>query len=193
MKTGTNEFAQYQDEVDQQCRFIIGAATALEKASVSQDRSLAAHLTVYHSQQLLTAAGIASMLLWGPKRNPRVTNDRRPRRESLNVTDASPLKPRDVRDSHAHIDERITDAMNTGPTVVTMRLGKPPTDPQEAARPLLRHYDATTGELGFGGDIVKVPDLFDEASRIDAVWAALNPGEVAMREGRFAEWLASKQ
>jgi hypothetical protein len=98
-----------------------------------------------------------------------------------------------VRDSYAHIDERITDAMKSGPTVVTMRLGKPPTDPLEAARPLLRHYDATTGQLGFGADIVDVPELLAEASRIDASWRSLNPGMVAMREGRLAEYLASMQ
>ena len=133
------------------------------------------------------------MLLWGPKGNTRIAEDRKPLRDSLQVSDTSPLKPRGVRDSHAHIDERITDAMNMGTTVVTMRLGKPPAELLEAARPLLRHYDATTGELGFGADIVKVPELLMEASRIDAIWASLNPSKVAMREGRFAEYLAAEQ
>jgi hypothetical protein len=178
---GTNAFGEYEREVARQCRFIRKAIAELRGAVLLSNRAQAAELMVYHAQQLLTDVGIASLLLWGPRDNDAVAHERAPLRDHLGVDDSSILKSRAVRDSLAHIDERISEAMQM-PTVTTIRIGSGrDADPSV---PVMRRYNPSTDVLGFGKDEIPLAVLEAEAIRISDAFDAAYPVMRTLRGNR---------
>jgi hypothetical protein len=91
----------FQRQVLVQCEYILFATQDL-------DRALKAHntrYTFYAVQNLLGAAANVSKTLWG--QGGKFTAKRRPLRDSIGVSDTSPLRDVTMRNNFEHFDERI--------------------------------------------------------------------------------------
>lgn len=119
----------------------------------------------YSIQALLIAAANLSKLLWGGGGEREV--DRRSLRDSLGVTDDSPMRPTSVRNHFEHIDERIATWWAESPNHifidsnvgVTIRADVP-----EERR--FRHFDPATGVVSIWGKDINIREVAEEAQRL---------------------------
>jgi hypothetical protein len=124
----------------------------------------------YGVQNLVTGAGNASKALWGQGNNPKRYAERQPLRDSLSVTDASPLREVKIRNDYEHLDERLEHWWKTSPnhnvidamvaprgSIVGNALGEKDT---------LRWLDPTTGDVIFWGNELNIPTVVAEVQRI---------------------------
>jgi hypothetical protein len=119
----------------------------------------------YEVQNLLNAAANISKACWGA--GGKLATQRQPLRDSIGVTDASPLCDMSMRNNYEHFDERLDrwwresanhnsmDFSIGGPRVIGL-------DPIE----MFRHFDPVTTELGFWGETFNVQALVNEVQRI---------------------------
>lgn len=157
----------FRTELKSQCEIAMVAARDIEAAPGDT------HRLWFALQGLLGAAGNASKLLWGSGRSPSdqaaKSAARKPLRDLAQVNDASPLKPRKIRNAFEHWDERIEEWFAAGDTkVYASRLVGPPDSVSIEGRPPdhFGHYDPETGLLTFWEESVSVPDLIEELRRI---------------------------
>lgn len=124
--------------------------------------------TWYAVQNLLIACGNLSKLLWGKKSQAASRKDLR---DSLGVSDDSPLKDRRLRDYFEHFDEKLEAwyaesehrnfvGRNIGPANMIQGLN-------EAER--FHHFDPTTGLVTFTDKSVSLPTLIAEIERIKPI------------------------
>lgn len=96
----------FQRQVADQCRFTLAAVPlinqGLQGPGGNQDQLWIG------CQMFVVGSGNASKALWGGGRNrKKISEDRQPLRESLNVDDTSPLYSLKLRNHFEHYDERI--------------------------------------------------------------------------------------
>lgn len=133
----------------------------------------------YGVQNVVIGAGNVSKALWGTGRTPAEATRRRdaraPLRESLNVTDDSPLRRVKLRNDFEHLDERIEEwwaewqhkearvviGQLVGPRSAIDMLGVKP-----GQKDTLRWFDPSTGDIIFWGNELNIPAIFDEVVRI---------------------------
>ncbi len=90
----------FQRELLLQCEFFPIAAQALSKSNRQ------GNLPWFAIEAMLNAAANISKILWG--QGGRKSEERKSLRESIGITDESPLKSTAMRNHFAHFDERIT-------------------------------------------------------------------------------------
>lgn len=98
---------QFQFEVERQCQFAMIALQDMEEASANSDGKL----FWYSAQGFMVATGKVSRFLW-PDR-PRLPERGRSLRESLGVTDDSPLKDRTFIERFENHDARLEEWYET--------------------------------------------------------------------------------
>ena len=94
----------YQNQVLLQCEFVLTAANEVNVGLAQQDTN-SIHYIFYGIQNLLNAAANISKALWGAK--GKMSLERKELRDSIGVTDASPLHEVDMRNNFEHFDERL--------------------------------------------------------------------------------------
>ena len=158
----------FQLELETQCKFIILGAQAVNEGLA--ERRANSDQVWFGLQGILVSAANASKLLWGSRAEP-VLETRRPLRESVSVTDDSPLSSRRLRNDFEHFDERLEDwfgasedhiyigrAIGPKGSIVSIR-GKEPEQ-------LFGQFDPTTATVAFWERSVIVNDVVAEAERI---------------------------
>lgn len=98
---------QLQLEIERQCQFAMIGLQDMEEASANSDGKL----FWYSVQGFMVATGKVSRFLW-PAR-PRLPERGRALRESLDVTDGSPLKDRTFVERFENYDERLEEWYET--------------------------------------------------------------------------------
>jgi hypothetical protein len=130
----------------------------------------------YGIQNFIIAAGNLSKTLWGtgkPEERKRRYVERQPLRDSLEVTDASPLRTVDIRNDYEHLDERIERWWDTSENhnVVDFFIGPRGAfgGPGLGDRDMMRWFDPTTGDVIFWGNELNIPSVMGEINRIHPI------------------------
>lgn len=153
----------FQQQTLEQCGYILIAANQLDEqiSTHSCDDVFWREL-----QNLVVSTANVSKLLWG--QGGRLAKKRKPLRESIKVSDLSPLRPTTMRNHFEHIDERLdrwwADSVtrnyadrSVGPS--TMIAGLKEIE-------LFRGYDPSTATARFWGDTYDLPEIVAEVQRI---------------------------
>ncbi|MFL6091087.1 MAG: hypothetical protein ACJ71Z_13215 [Aeromicrobium sp.] len=139
----------HQKQIAHQCRASQVALDIAQQGLSSNDQ----HVFWAGVESFLNAAANISKSLWGA--GGRLEHERQPLRESLNVTDDSPLASTDLRNHLEHFDERLDRWYATssshgyadfiiGPKQFTIS-GMDEAD-------MFRQFDPSTGEIIFWGE-----------------------------------------
>lgn len=147
----------FHREVERQSRFGLIAASDLDAALEHRDID-----RLWCSvQSLLNAAGNTSKLLWPPR--PQVPKRGEDLRESLGVSDSSPLEPRVFRNHFEHFDERLeqwatsSQRRNFVDSNVGMTGMIPGFDPGDC----LRNFDTKEYAVTFRGDLYSLKPIIE--------------------------------
>jgi hypothetical protein len=152
----------FQGEVELQCRFVVSAAHGLNAALLNGSTN-----DIWrHLQMILIGSANLSKMFWGSQ--GRLEAQRQPLRDSLQVSNDSPLRDPDLRNDFEHFDERLErwfseDAhhnyvgRNIGPPTMIQGI---PTDRW------FQHFDPETTKVTFWDHEVTLNDLVQEAARI---------------------------
>lgn len=160
----------FQDQVLLQCEFILLAAADLNESSKamqqSRDTVRAIHKVFYAIQNLLAASANVSKALWG-QRGSRAA-ERQPLRDSIGISDASPLREVVMRNNFEHFDDRLdkwwSESSRHG--MVDLNIGPLGSIGGVDDIDLFRFFDPRTTDIVFGGDRFNLQELIDEVSRI---------------------------
>lgn len=154
----------FQGEVGRQCKFVLIALDEMRIAyeSRSIDRFW------YSVQSFLDASGNISKLLWPP--NKKYDGRGLELRKSLDVREASPLRPRDFRNHFEHFDERLEDWVTSSKrhNIVDSSIfpaGKPFIVGIDE-RDFLRNYHQDTMTVSFRGDEYRLIPLVEEIQKL---------------------------
>jgi len=130
--------------------------------------------TWFALQGILASAANLSKLLWGSD-DPRMTQAKRDQREaerkalrdSLGVTDESPLKSRRVRNAFEHFDERLEDRLRD-PTKRRVYIGRNigGHSPEATSEEMFGHYFRDDGIVVFWDKSISVPELVAAARNL---------------------------
>ena len=120
-------------------------------------------------QNLLTSAANIAKCLWG-QRGPKqvaLASARQPLRDSIGVTDDSPLKQVWMRNHFEHYDERIDEwqVKSKNHNYNDLELGTAANSPFDEID-MFRSYDPKTGNLGFWGQSFDTRAVIAEIQRI---------------------------
>lgn len=121
----------------------------------------------YGVQNVVTGAGNLSKAFWGAG-DSRIA-ERQPLRNSLTVSDASPLRRVvQIRNDYEHLDERIEQWWNASPehNLVQQLIGPRGSISGLDEKEMLRWFDPTTGDVIFWGHEMSIPAVLEEARRI---------------------------
>ena len=91
----------FQQQILLQCQFMLMASAKINEALRQDDISR----TFYSIQNLLNAAANVSKALWG--QSGSLTAERQALRDSIGVSDSSPLREVTMRNNFEHFDERL--------------------------------------------------------------------------------------
>ena len=113
---------------------------------------------------LVSTANIAKALWW---QGGRMAEDRKPLRDSIGVSDNSPLRCLDMRNNFEHFDERLDRWHARARHVyVDSYIGDPNLMGCFDKEDVFRSYDPAKKALMFWGQEFNVQDITDEVSRI---------------------------
>ena len=151
----------FRTEVAFQCRAMVAASYDLGGALTDDE-------VWFALQSLLVAAANASKLLWGSN---EAAAGREDLRASLTVSDASPLKSKQLRNDFEHWDERLELNFSDSSQFVRLYSGRNigqgrgiPRNSAGMSREF-QHFDPTTGVVTFWEHSSSVPELVAEAAR----------------------------
>jgi hypothetical protein len=125
----------------------------------------------YGVQNFIIGAGNVSKTLWGTGRNQTEADARqarrKPLRDSLGITDASPLRRIKIRNDYEHLDERIEQWWNesTNHNFVDSLIGPRGSiggDAIDQNKDILRWLDPSTGDVIFWGNELNIPIVVTE-------------------------------
>ena len=164
----------FQRQVALQCKFLLRSAIEIN-AGLKQKNP---ERVFYALQNLLNSGANISKALWGQR--GRLSQQRRLLRDSIGVTDTSPLREVTMRNNFEHLDERLDRwwAESENKKYVDMNVG-----PRTAiatnveTKDFFRVFDPQTTDLTFWGEefniqvIVKevekiLPKLLEEANKL---------------------------
>jgi hypothetical protein len=155
----------FQQHVLSQCKFAIRAAGEVDAGLDNNDRDR----IFYSLQSLLNATANVAKALWGPCKKPDIAARRKPLRDSIGVTDDSPLRSVKMRNNFEHFDERIDKWWKNSTThnsidynIATRGGIQADTDPLD----WFRNFDPQTTQLYFWGQELNMRELVDEIQRI---------------------------
>jgi len=155
---------QFQRQVKFQCECVLVASGELEASLAKRDITA----TFCAIQALLSSAANISKALWGERKTKNALAVRAPLRDSLQVTDSSPLNPRNMRNHYDHFDERLDEWWRKSKTHNLADMNLIPRAAIQGFEPIerLRAFDPATGDLTFWGDDFNIRVIVDEAKRI---------------------------
>lgn len=175
-------------EINRQCKF---ALTALEDMDLGNEEVNPRFW--YSVQAFLSASANASKLLWGS--TEEIARRRRPIRQSLGISDDSPLRSRSFRNHFDHFDERLEtwfqDWARGGPRGGSdSYVGD--IDELEIGELALRNFDTKTKTLTFRGEKLALVPLAEavldlEERAVVAVRHFLLTNAVPVEEGEDLE------
>ncbi len=128
----------------------------------------------YGVQNFVIGAGNVSKALWGTGRSEEERKrryiERQDLRNSLKVTDASPLRTIKIRNDFEHLDERIEDWWAKDPNHNRVGLIVGPRNSIGGGgfhnTSVLRWIDPSTGNVIFWGNELNIPQVTTEVQRI---------------------------
>jgi len=158
----------FQLQVALQCKFLIRALEDTNKSDQARD----IEGIFFGIQNLLNAGANISKALWG--QGLQLASERKPLRESLGVSDASPLIQVKMRNNFEHFDEKIDKWWRTSKhkNYVDTNVGPKGFISGVETGDMFRNYDPQTTDLVFWGQEINIGALVNEArailSRLDA-------------------------
>lgn len=145
----------FQMQVVLQCEAVLAAADAIKPPF--------GHQTWYSIQSLLTATANLSKLFWG--QGGTKARERRPLRDSLQVSAKSALRPTTFRNHFDHFDDRLMtwQAESRSHNYADLNFGDIPNQIR-GLKPIeiFRAFDPATGDLIFWGDRYSLPVIVQE-------------------------------
>ncbi len=152
----------FQRQLELQCEFMMLAAKEIDDA-ISSKQTVRAF---YGIQNLLNAAACISKVLWGS--NGSLAAERKALRDSLGVSDASPLCDINMRNNFEHMDERLDRwwGESTRHNLADRYIGPEDFMKEFDDIDIFRAFDPSTGEIVFWGESFNVKTLMAEVSRI---------------------------
>ena len=162
----------FHGEIGTQCEFVLLASKALtqdlERTRPLPKDSIVDHGTMiwFWLQAILVSAANISKLLWGSEEADAPRADLR---ASLEVTDASPIRPKRVRNAFEHFDEFIEKMPNT--IYIGRNIGPPSSVVISAEVPNTRFgwFDPATGDVTFWDRTANLVEVINEIERIYTV------------------------
>lgn len=152
----------FQAQLRDQCKFLVFSASALEDGFKNHDSD-----HVWCSvQNMLTAGANISKLLWGSK--GKKAEQRRRLRDSVSVSDHSPLRNVNMRNNFEHMDERIdswweeSKMHNHADRIIGGRQTIGGIHPRDT----FRWLDPESGDLIFWGESFNLRSIISEAARL---------------------------
>lgn len=153
----------FQRQVLDQCQFLLFSAQDLHSGVLSQNSTRA----IYAIQNLLNAAANISKMLWGQK--GKHSEARKPLRDSIGISDDSPLRKVTMRNHFEHMDERIDRwwAESEDHNHIDMIVGpRAAFDFDTAQIDMFRIFDPSTADVVFWGEEHNLEDLIQEVQQI---------------------------
>jgi hypothetical protein len=154
----------FQQQLRDQCQFFWLGVQSLEIGHKKND-----HVQVWYGvQNILTAGANISKMLWGSK--GRRADARRRLRESVEVSDDSPLRDVTMRNHYEHMDERIDRWWDSSETkiYVDKNIGSGSVSGLDTMDNF-RWLNPSTGDLIFWGETFNLRSLAVEVDRILAI------------------------
>jgi hypothetical protein len=159
----------YQREIYTQSNYALMSIQYINDILNNLHKQNATNQLWYFVQNFLVSTGNISKLLWGARET--TSHQRKPLRESLNISDDSILKSRAIRNCFEHFDERIDSwwdsserkifiDSNIGSTNMIVGL-----DPQE----FLRNFDTDSMTITFKGDAIEIKPVVDELLKLNKI------------------------
>lgn len=152
----------FQGQVLDQCKFLIFAAQDINAGLKSRD----ARRVMYAVQNLLNAGANISKMLWGQR--GKKAEERAPLRDSIGISDTSPLREVTMRNHFEHMDERIDRWKSTSArkNYADMLIG--PREMIEGIEPTdtFRWFDPVSADVIFWGEAFNIQSLVTEAERV---------------------------
>ncbi|CEG31458.1 hypothetical protein [Peribacillus simplex] len=163
----------FQMEIKNQCQFALLSIESINKLMMPPLATFDSNEVWFYIQSFLNSTANVSKLLFGTK--DRVSAARKTLRDSLNVSDDSVIKIRDMRNHFEHFDERIEKWNKTsvrhnfadkliGPTNMIQGLDQ---------KDYFRHFDTTKGAITFNGEEYLIQPIVDELVKIHTVTSKL--------------------
>ena len=153
---------EFQRQVELQCEFMMLAEKEIDEAISSKQTVRAC----YGMQNLLNAAANISKALWGSEGS--LAAERKALRDSIGVSDASPLNDVNMRTNFERIDERLDRwwGESTRHNHIDRNIG--PTDFLKGFDKIdiFRSFDPVTGEIVFWGESFNLKTLMAEVVQI---------------------------
>ena len=152
----------FQRHVRDQCQFLIQSAHQLNAGLTQHNISQ----VLFAIQNLLNAGANVSKMLWGAR--GKKSQERKPLRDSIGISDNSPLREVTMRNHFEHIDERIdrwwaeSESHNHADGIIGPRNTIAGLEPIET----FRWFDPATAEIVFWGESFNIQALVSEAERI---------------------------
>jgi hypothetical protein len=152
----------FQRHVADQCRIVIVSVPQINEAVAARDQD---SLWVA-CQMFVVGAGNISKALWGQA--GKLTLEREPLRDSLGVTNTSPLRIVNMRNNFEHYDERIDTWWDTCPNhnILDRMIGSPDAVVGLSDTERFRVYDPTSGSIVFWGQQFELQPIATEVDRI---------------------------
>lgn len=168
----------FQRQVADQCRLVQESVAVIDDAVTVGDQD---RLWI-GCQMFVVGAGNVSKVLWGqgPAR-AKVAPRRQPLRDSLGVSDSSPLFEVRIRNNFEHYDERIDEwwRRSKSHNHLDRMIGSPSMVAGLDDIDRFRVYDPATAQIFFWGEPFDLRPIADECTRI---------GPVAEREADKPHW-----
>jgi len=153
----------FQQQVLLQCQFVLVANHEINASLIVGDTTR----TFYAIQNLLVAAANISKSLWGQKE--KFADERKPLRESIGVSDDSPLRRILIRDDFEHFDERLARWWKQSPDHNSFDLAIGPMRTAIAGisdQDMFRMFNPQTGDVMFWGTDFNLKLVINEIIRI---------------------------
>jgi hypothetical protein len=152
----------FQTDVLSQCDFTLLAAREVNEGLHENDVTR----TFAGLQSLLNAAANISKALWG--QGGRFAAQRQPLRDSIGITDASPLRTVTMRNKYEHFDERLDKWWSESQNHNHLDFSIMPISGVAGfdQNDMFRVFDPTSTNLYFWGQEFNVQELINEVQRI---------------------------
>ncbi len=153
----------FQQETLGQCSYIIIAANQLDELISAQSYD---DVFWRELQNFVVSTANVSKLLWGQQ--GKFAKQRKALRDSIKVTDSSPLRPTTMRNHFEHIDERLDKwwAESRNHNIAYRNVGPPSMIAGLEPIELFQTYDPSTRTARFWGDTYDLKEIVEEVERI---------------------------
>jgi hypothetical protein len=152
----------FRREIIKQCEYAITAYEDIHRSLQEENEKR----LWYSSQAFLIASANISKLLWPDSQHTEFPDFRLILRQSLGLTDASPIRSRVFRNHFEHFDERLEKWIKTSKrhNLADSNIGVviKGFEPNE----YLRNFDIVSLSITFQGDTYKIQPIVDEIMEI---------------------------